>query len=209
MKRSRTLFAILSILAGGFLFVSFFLEQPLINTIGAEMLRWAESMTAILLLFTIAETAVQQVRKAGNDGGMRIIRIIGFGVFLAVLLLGLIKGPQAAELNRVIYFLQKVFESALAGFVCLSLLFAVYRLPSQAPSAMKTAFFIGMVLFLLIGSGILQFVERSELIQHIIEWIESIPQGTVMGLLIGIAAGAAITGLRYLFSGRLPSKEDK
>ena len=30
-----------------------------------------------------------------------------------------------------------------------------------------------------------------------------------MGLMIGIALGAAITGLRFLFSGKLPAKEDK
>lgn len=209
MKKSRTLFAILSILVGGFLFVSFFIEQPVIQTISAEIFLWAERLAAALLFFTIADTAIAQVRKIGNDGGMRVIRTIGFGVFLAILTLGLIKRPESSELNRIVYFLQQTLESALAGLVCLSLLFAAYRLPNQTSSAMKSSFFIGMLVFLAIYSGLLKMINVSEQFSGIIEWIESIPRGAIMGLLIGIALGGAVTGLRFLFSGKLPSKEDK
>lgn len=209
MKKSRTLLAILSILTGGFLFVSFFIEQPIVQSISAETFLWAERLAAALLLFTIADAAIVQVRKIGNDGGMRIIRTIGFGVFLAVLTLGLIKGPESSELNRVVYFLQQTFEAALAGLVCLSLIFAVYRLPKQASSAMKVSFFIGMLIFLIIYSGLPRMINGSEQFTGIIEWIQSIPRGAIMGLLTGVAIGAAVIGLRFLFSGKLPSKEDK
>lgn len=209
MKKSRTLFAILSILVGGFLFVSLFIDQPVIQTISAETFLWAERLAAALLLFTIADTAIAQVRKTGNDGGMRVIRTIGFGVFLAVLTLGLIKGPESTELNRIVYFLQQTLESALAGLVCLSLIFAVYRLPKQASSALKVSFFIGMLIFLVIYSGVPQLINGSERFANVIKWIQSIPRGAIMGLLTGIAIGGAVTGLRFLFSGKLPSKEDK
>ena len=209
MKKSRTLFAILSILTGGFLFVSFFVEQPLIQTISAETYLWAERLAAALLFFTIADTAIAQVRKAGNDGGMRVIRTVGFGVFLAVLMLGLIKGPESSELNRIIYFLQETLESALGGLVCLSLIFAIYRLPSQTPSAVKASFFAGMLVFLAIYSNLPRMLNKSEQFTHFIEWIRCIPQGALMGLLTGIAIGGAVTGLRFLLSGKLPAKEDK
>lgn len=200
---------IFSILAGGFLLVSFFLDKPLIQTAGAEILLWAERLFAALLFLAIADMAVLQVRKVGDDGGMRIVRTIGFAVFLAVLLLGLIKGPDAEDYNRIVYFIQTVLESALAGLVCLSLIFAMYRLPVQTPSALKAGFFAGLLVFLVIYSGIPQMFNLSETVVSVIEWIKSIPQGALTGLLLGIALGGAVTGIRFILSGRIPSKGDK
>lgn len=209
MKKSRTWFAILSILAGGFLFISFFIKQPVIQAIGAETFLWAERLMAFLLFLSIVDTAIIQVRKPGNDSGIRIIRTIGFGVFLAILLLGLIKGPESSELNHIVIIIQETLESALAGLVCLSLILAVYRLPNQAPAVIKTAFFIGMLTFLAIYSGLAEVLTNSVQITHFVEWIQCIPQGAIMGLLTGIALGGAMTGLRLIFSGKIPAKEDK
>lgn len=209
MKRSRILFAVLSILIGGLFFASCFFEQPLLNTIGAELLLWIERLLAAMLFFTIADTAITLIRKPGNDSGMRIIRTVGFGVFLAVLLLGFIKGPESSELNRVVFFVQQTLEAALAGIVCLCLILAMYRLPGQAPSALKISFAVGLIIFLLIYTAVPQIVNMPVVLTNIIGWIQSIPQGALMGLLLGIAIGAGITGLRFLFSGKLPAKEDK
>ena len=135
MKKSQSRLMFFSILAGGLLLLSFFIEQPILQTAGKEVLIWAERLFAVLMFFAIADAAVMQIRKAGDDSGMRIIRTIGFAAFLAVLLLGLIKGPEAEDYNRVVYFIQNSIESALAGLVCLALIFAMYRLPVQAPTA--------------------------------------------------------------------------
>ena len=209
MKKSKAWFTIISILVGGFLLASFFLDNPSIQIAGAEILLWAERLFAALLFFAIADAAILQIRKAGDDSGMRIVRTVGFAVFLAVLLLGLIKGPEADDFNRVVYYIQKVLESALAGIVCLSLIFAMYRLPGQTPSALKAGFFAGLLVFLVIYSGIPQMFSLSETADSVIAWIEAIPRGVLTGLLLGIALGGAVTGIRFILSGKIPSKGDK
>ena len=209
MKKSQIWLTIFSVLAGGFLFVSFFLGQPLVQSIGTGVLLWAERMFALLLFFGVADAAILQIRKVGSDTGMRLVRMIGFTAFLLVLLLGLIRGPEAEDFNRTVYFIQNAAESALAGLVCISLIYALYRLPGQAPSALKTGFFIGLLVFLVIYSGLPKILKLPETVGQVIAWVESIPQGALTGLLLGTAIGGALTGLRYILSGKLSSKEDK
>lgn len=209
MKKSQIWLTIFSVLAGGFLFVSFFLGQPLVQSIGTGVLLWAERMFALLLFFGVADAAILQIRKVGSDTGMRLVRMIGFTAFLLVLLLGLIRGPEAEDFNRTVYFIQNAAESALAGLVCISLIYALYRLPGQAPSALKTGFFIGLLVFLVIYSGLPKILKLPETVGQVIAWVESIPQGSLTGLLLGTAIGGALTGLRYILSGKLSSKEDK
>ncbi len=209
MRKSQTWLTIISILAGGFLFASFFTDQPLVRQISAETLLWAERFFAVLLFFAIADSSILQIRKAGDDSSMRLIRTIGFAAFLAVLILGLIKTPEDENFNRIIAFAQKMMESALAGIVCLSLIFAMYRLPLQQPSALKTSFVIGLIVFLLIYGGIPRMIDMSGIAANVVEWLECIPKGCLIGLLFGIALGGAVTGLRFILAGKIPSKEDK
>ena len=200
---------LLSILAGGFLFVSFFMDQPVLRGISAQVLLWAERMFAILLFFSIADAVILQVRKTGNDGGMRMVRTVSFAAFLAVLILGLVTGSTEPEFNRSLYLIQKTVESALAGLVCISLILAMYRLPSQAPSAMKWSFFVGLLVFLALYGGLREMVSLPEMVGKIFEVVESIPRGALTGLLIGIAIGGAVSGIRFIISGRIPGREDK
>ena len=209
MKRSQIIFMILSILAGGLLLVSFFTNIPTLDAAAAELLLWAERVSAVLLFFALLDAVILQVRGTGTGSGMRVIRVVGFIVFILVLFIGLTEETGSGKTANLVYIIQKSMEAALAGLVCVSLIFALYRLPSRPPSAGRSAYVVGLFLFLVIYGGLSRYVKLPATVSRIIDWLRCIPRGVLTGLFIGAAIGAAVTGLRVILSGNKSAKEDR
>ena len=209
MKRSQIIFMILSILAGGLLLVSFFTNIPTLDAAAAELLLWAERVSAVLLFFALLDAVILQVRGTGTGSGMRVIRVVGFIVFILVLFIGLTEETGSGKTANLVYIIQKSMEAALAGLVCVSLIFALYRLPSRPPSAGRSAYVVGLFLFLVIYGGLSRYVKLPATVSRIIDWLRCIPRGVLTGLFIGAAIGAAVTGLRLILSGNKSAKEDR
>ena len=209
MKRSQIIFMILSILAGGLLLVSFFTNITTLDAAAAELLLWAERVSAVLLFFALLDAVILQVRGTGTGSGMRVIRVVGFIVFILVLFIGLTEETGSGKTANLVYIIQKSMEAALAGLVCVSLIFALYRLPSRPPSAGRSAYVVGLFLFLVIYGGLSRYVKLPATVSRIIDWLRCIPRGVLTGLFIGAAIGAAVTGLRVILSGNKSAKEDR
>ena len=209
MKRSQIIFMILSIFAGGLLLVSFFTNIPTLDAAATELLLWAERVSAVLLFFALLDAVILQVRGTGTGSGMRVIRVVGFIVFILVLFIGLTEETGSGKTANLVYIIQKSMEAALAGLVCVSLIFALYRLPSRPPSAGRSAYVVGLFLFLVIYGGLSRYVKLPATVSRIIDWLRCIPRGALTGLFIGAAIGAAVTGLRLILSGNKSAKEDR
>ncbi len=66
-----------------------------------------------------------------------------------------------------------------------------------------------MILFLIIYSGVLLLVPENTILTTVVEFIETLPLGGIYGLLLGIAIGGLVTGIRILFLGEHPYGERK
>ena len=208
-KRSQIIFTLLSVLAGGLLLVSFFTNVSALDAAAGELLLWAERVSALLLFFALLDALILQIRGTGSAGGTRVIRVIGFIVFILTLFLGLTDEPGSNVTSNIVYFIQKSMESALAGLVCVSLIFALYRMPSRPSSPGRSAYLLGLFVFLAVYGGITRYVKLPEQLSRFIDWLRCVPRGALTGLFIGAAIGAAVTGLRVIFSGNRSAKEDQ
>ncbi len=208
-KRSQIIFTLLSVLAGGLLLVSFFTNVSALDAAAGELLLWAERVSALLLFFALLDALILQIRGTGSAGGTRVIRVIGFIVFILTLFLGLTDEPGSNATSNIVYFIQKSMESALAGLVCVSLIFALYRMPSRPSSPGRSAYLLGLFVFLAVYGGITRYVKLPEQLSRFIDWLRCVPRGALTGLFIGAAIGAAVTGLRVIFSGNRSAKEDQ
>ncbi len=110
-------------------------------------------------------------------------------------------GPISGPLFEV---LQLSVESALAGLVAFFLIYAAFRMMRRrvTPAAVL---FAAVAVVVLLGWGTLPLV--GDLLVRVRDWIVNVPAtGGVRGILIGVALGTLIVGIRVLIGRDRPYK---
>ena len=110
-------------------------------------------------------------------------------------------GPATGPLFDV---LQVAIESALAGLMAFFFVYAAFRMMRRRLSLAST-FFIVVVVVMLLGWGALPVT--GNFLTGLREWIISVPAtGGARGILIGMALGTVIVGIRVLIARDRPYK---
>jgi hypothetical protein len=154
-----------------------------------------------LTLVTLALMIVAGLFNLVIAHGERIRRLERGWVYSAVLLISAaavitlwLAGREDANqllLNNV----QVAVESSLAALVLFALVYAAYRMLHRRPSWWGALFVLTLIVVLL---GALPLGETSAL-QPMREWLLSVPVSAgARGILLGIALGTVVTGLRVL-----------
>jgi hypothetical protein len=86
------------------------------------------------------------------------------------------------------------------------MVYGIYRTAHKRSSILKTSFLLSALFFLIYFSGIFSFFRLPEWALEAIELIRTLPVGGTYGLLIGLAIGGLVTGIRVLFLGDHPYK---
>lgn len=209
MRKRKALLIILSLLTGLFVILTAFSADPKVLAVRAEFLHWASLLFAVLLFFAILDYVIACAKSPLDSSESTVGNFIVFAAFIGALLLGLLDGFDSPQLRQAVFTLQTSVETSLAALVCIGLIFALYRLPRQKMSLMKASFICGMFVFLLIYGGIFSYVPLPYAGERAVELIRLIPAGTLFGLLLGVAIGALVTGVRFLIFGKNPYREHK
>ncbi len=193
-------------LCGFFILLSIFTDEPIILAAQQRMFQWAALVSAVLLFMAVIEFILARVRRLGEKSGGFIHNFLCFAVFLAVLIFGFTAGRNKDVLHSYVLKTQIAVESVLAGLVCLALLYGVYRAAKAPGSVLKNAFLISSIVFMVLFSGILSFMKIPDSLTGLIQLLRVLPTGGIYGLLIGLAIGALVTGVRILFWGGNPNR---
>ncbi len=194
------LIGILTLLSG-------YSDNATVLQIRQAVLVWTGLVFAVLIFLAIIDFILGKVRNLGDRSQSFLNNFITFAVFAAVLIYGLTIPFEDPNFQRAVFNFQSTVESALAGLICIAMLSALYRLAKFRPGRMKAAFVLGFIVFLLIYSGFFLFLPENALLTSALHLIETLPLGGIYGLLIGIAIGALVTGIRVLFLGEHPFRE--
>jgi hypothetical protein len=194
----RVVTAAFAIATGFIVLLGYFFPEQL-ETLRLLLLDWGVIIAGVAVLVGIVNLAAVQMEKfrAGQKGGT-------YGVLLVVALIltfgiGFILGPENQYMRLAMNAIVMPVEASLMAILAVTLLYASIRLLRQRVDVMSVVFLIVAVLFLilimptpfgpLLGGGN----------QALIDFLGMFSGGGARGLLIGIALGTLLTGLRVLF----------
>jgi hypothetical protein len=167
------------------------------------IMRWAVLLAAVSLgigLFNLFLVHWTKVSEQGTGWKYSALLII---TFLVTLILGLVFGPD----SRVVLFLfnsiQLPVETSLIALLAITLSLAGFRLVAQRRDLISLVF-VGTALLVLIGSG--PGILSTEnlffgFFAGLRNWlVQVVAAGGARGILLGVALGSIVTGLRVLLA---------
>jgi hypothetical protein len=193
----RIFTAAFAIAAGLIVLMGYFFPDQL-EGLRLLLIDWAiiiAGMAVLIGIYNLVAVQMEKIRsrqKGGTYGVLLIISlIITFG-------LGLIFGPQHPYLGLAMDAIIVPVEASLMAILAVTLIYASIRLLRRRLDVTSVVFLAVAVLFLLAIVPI-PFGGADALQQLILQIAGMFSRGGTRGLLIGIALGTLLTGLRVLF----------
>jgi hypothetical protein len=195
----RVVTAAFAIAAGAIVLLGYFFPDQL-GSLRLLLLDWAVIIAGMAVLVGIYNLAAVQMEKirAGQKGGV-------YGILLVISLLitfglGLILGPENEYMQLAMNAIVVPVEASLMAILAVTLIYASIRLLRRRVDVMSVVFLVVAVLFLiLIMPTPFGPILGDRVTQAAIDFLGMFSGGGARGLLIGIALGTLLTGLRVLF----------
>ncbi|HET6823247.1 MAG TPA: hypothetical protein VFH34_11410 [Anaerolineales bacterium] len=195
----RVVTAAFAIAAGVIVLLGYFFPDQL-GSLRLLLLDWAVIIAGMAVLVGIYNLAAVQMEKirAGQKGGV-------YGILLVVSLLitfglGLILGPENQYMQLAMNAIVVPVEASLMAILAVTLIYASIRLLRRRVDVMSVVFLVVAVLFLiLVMPTPFGPILGDRVTQAAIDFLGMFSGGGARGLLIGIALGTLLTGLRVLF----------
>jgi hypothetical protein len=185
----------LLVLAGYYLQAFF----PPLKDIQSQLLNAAVTLAGVAALVGISNLLSVHTGKVrrGEKGGIYSALLVL--CLLGTFALGIFFGPTNVVMQTVVKGVILPVEAALMGILTISLLYAAIRLLRRRLDVTSVVFLLTVV-FILLGSATIPFIGNIPLLGVASRWwSQTWALGGMRGILIGVALGAFLTGLRVLF----------
>ena len=191
----RILTAALAIAAGLIVLLGYFYPDQL-AALRLILVDWAiiiAGMAVLVGIFNLVAVQMEKVRarqKGSLYGGLLVISlVVTFG-------LGLILGPQNAYMLMTVNAIIVPVEASLMAILAVTLIYASIRLLRRRVDILSVVFLVVAVIFLVLIMPTPLGPVPGE--QALLDLLGMFSRGGARGLLIGIALGTLLTGLRVL-----------
>lgn len=191
----RVLATVLAIASGLIVLLGYFFPvEPLVG-LRLQLTNWAMIIAAMAVLVGIVNLVSVQMEKirtrqkgAAYGGVLVLSLVITFG-------LGLVFGPDDVLLHAAVNAVIVPVEASLMAILAVTLIYASIRLFRRRIDVMSVVFLVVALISLIVIIPT-PFSAVSDIVRQFVGMFSS---GGARGLLIGIALGTLLTGLRVIF----------
>ena len=197
--------AIIAIGTGLIVLLGYFFSFPILLQARQFLLDWAMILAAVAVIVGLANLIAVHFRRASKPEKGRAYSIVLLVALLGTLALGLALGPQSTPMQAVFNGIQLPVEASLMAVLAVTLLYAAIRLLRWRTDWMAIVFIVTALLIFL-GTAPLPFVGYIPLVSDLLRpFIAQVPAAAgARGILLGVALGTLLTGLRILFAADRP-----
>lgn len=196
MKRNA---GVLIAAISGLLFLATLFFQPRTSGYINLFLNWLIILTSVALLVAVARLIATHLRHIAVGRRGFLFSLVFILAFAATFFGGLLMGETNPDYLRWIRAVQLPLETALLGLMALVMMSAAIKVfRERGWSILTLSFGLSALVFLFLNLGFLPLGDNQVLRQSIVV-IQRLPIIGARGLLIGVALGALIMGLRVLF----------
>ncbi len=174
------------------------LFRPLLDGILIVLVHLAVILAGAASLIGIANLISTHWMRVRHKEKKSVYSFVVIASFLITLLAGILLGPNTPDFDFVITGIQYPIEASLMSLTAVSLAFASLSLIRRKRRGLFVYLFLGAALFfILISIGLFNPLVQPAAMA-ITGLLPSLPIGGVRGLLIGMALGSIVTGIRII-----------
>ena len=191
------LIPIIGFFVGAIILTGYFFPGSGLAAIRTPMLDWAVTLSGVAGLIAIINLVFgvhwRRLRDAGKNHLFSSLVIFSFLITFAC---GIFLGPTNPGYQKVVTAIQMPVEASMMAVLAITLAFSSLRLLQRQHNWMGFFFFVSVIVYLLLNSGVLSFIANVPFLQNLVSGINLVPVAGARGILIGVALGSLLTGIR-------------
>ena len=202
----RILPTAVAIVVGIFVLLSVFTSDPLFVAIGTYVINTAVIIAAFALILGVINVLRVHGRKIRQAQPGRLYSFVLIATMFVVLAVGLPTlsgrpyGPSQPAVQWIFDNIQAPIQASLSGLLVFFIITAAYRL--LRARNLESAVMLIVAVIVLLGQVTLGLVP---VLPKLKDWILDVPaMAGVRGILLGVALGALLTGIRLLLGVERP-----
>lgn len=196
---------IIVIVTGVIILLGYFIPSSALAEIRSPMLSWAVTLSGVAGLVAIIHLifGVHWV-KLKNEGSQQWFSLVVVVFFFVTLVAGLFLEPTSPVFQKIVTYVQVPIESTLLAVLAITLSFSSLKLLQNQRNWMGVTFFITVIVFLILNSGLLSFTDEIPVLRNSLSGLQMIPGAGARGIVLGVALGSLATGIRILIGSDQP-----